>query len=137
MSVGVVIVTHYQLGEEFLQALRLIIPDAPEFGAVAIQPDQPVNQMAADLYRCYMALEHDLDPGLADMLLEVLEDVWGTPWCIIKEMGEYCESTPPQAPQPGVLFESRGREPGLDEQRLLEHLGLVQPCNSQVHHHRW
>ena len=45
MSVGVVIVTHYRLGQEFLQALRLIVPDAPEFGSVAIEPDQPVNQM--------------------------------------------------------------------------------------------
>ena len=34
MSVGVVIVTHYRLGEEFLQALRLIVPDAPPFFAV-------------------------------------------------------------------------------------------------------
>ena len=29
MKPGVVIVTHYRLGEEFLQALRLIVPDAP------------------------------------------------------------------------------------------------------------
>lgn len=45
MSVGVVIVTHYRLGEEFLQALRLIIPDAPDFGCVAVEPEQSVNQM--------------------------------------------------------------------------------------------
>lgn len=45
MKVGVVIVTHYRLGEEFLQALRLIIPDAPPFLSVAIDPNQPVEEM--------------------------------------------------------------------------------------------
>ena len=45
MSIGVVIVTHYRLGEEFLHALRLIVPEAPEFGSVAIEPSQSVNEM--------------------------------------------------------------------------------------------
>lgn len=45
MSVGVVIVTHYRLGHEFLQALRLIVPEAPQFGAVAIEPHQSVEEM--------------------------------------------------------------------------------------------
>ncbi len=45
MSVGVVIVTHYRLGEEFLQALRLIVPEAPEFHSVAIEPSQSVDEM--------------------------------------------------------------------------------------------
>jgi PTS system mannose-specific IIA component len=45
MSVGVVIVTHYRLGQEFLQALRLIVPEAPEFQAVAIEPNQTVDEM--------------------------------------------------------------------------------------------
>ncbi len=43
--VGVVIVTHYRLGEEFLQALRLIIPDPPPFASVSVDPNQPVEQM--------------------------------------------------------------------------------------------
>ena len=43
MSVGVVIVTHYGLGHEFLHALRLILPDAPTFHAVAIDPKQSVE----------------------------------------------------------------------------------------------
>lgn len=43
--VGVVIVTHYRLGEEFLQALRLILPDAPPFEAVAVDPNQPVEEI--------------------------------------------------------------------------------------------
>ncbi len=45
MSIGVVIVTHYRLGEEFLQALRLIVPEAPTFFAVAVTPDQPVDEL--------------------------------------------------------------------------------------------
>jgi PTS system mannose-specific IIA component len=43
--IGVVIVTHYGLGEEFLQALRLIVPEAPEFHAVSIEPSQAVDDM--------------------------------------------------------------------------------------------
>jgi PTS system mannose-specific IIA component len=45
MNVGVVIVTHHQLGEEFLRALRLIVPDPPDFRSVSIEPDQSVDQM--------------------------------------------------------------------------------------------
>ncbi len=45
MKIGVVIVTHYRLGDEFLQALRLIVPDAPEFRAVSIEPTQSVDEM--------------------------------------------------------------------------------------------
>ena len=42
---SVVIVTHYRLGEEFLQALRLIVPAAPAFQAVSIDPKQSVDEM--------------------------------------------------------------------------------------------
>lgn len=42
---GVVIVTHYRLGEEFLQALRLIVPDAPDYEAVSIDPKQSVDEI--------------------------------------------------------------------------------------------
>jgi len=45
MSVGVVIVTHYRLGEEFLQALRLIVPDAPPMATVSVDPKQAVDEM--------------------------------------------------------------------------------------------
>jgi len=45
MKPGIVIVTHYRLGEEFLQALRLIVPDAPEFHAVSVEPTQTVDEM--------------------------------------------------------------------------------------------
>jgi len=44
---GVLIVTHYRLGEEFLQALRLIVPDAPRYEAVSIDPKQSVDEIRA------------------------------------------------------------------------------------------
>jgi mannose PTS system EIIA component len=49
MTVGVVIVAHYRLGEEFLQALRLIVPDASGFDAVSIEPKQGVDEMRATI----------------------------------------------------------------------------------------
>ncbi len=45
MKIGVVIVTHYQIGEEFLHALRLIVPNAPDFHSVSIDPKQSVDEM--------------------------------------------------------------------------------------------
>ncbi len=45
MSVGVVIVTHYGLGDEFLQALKRIVPDAPQFGCVPLDPSLPVDEL--------------------------------------------------------------------------------------------
>lgn len=45
LDVGVLIVTHYRLGEEFLQALRLILPEAPEWGAVSVDPTMPVEEV--------------------------------------------------------------------------------------------
>jgi PTS system mannose-specific IIA component len=47
--VGVVLVAHYGLGAEFLQALRLIVPDAPEFHSVAIEPQQSVERMRENI----------------------------------------------------------------------------------------
>ena len=57
MSVGVVIVTHYGLGQEFLQALRLIVPEAPEYVAVAIEPDQSVEEMRQAIDRALRAAD--------------------------------------------------------------------------------
>jgi len=45
MKFGVVIVAHYRLGEELLQALRLIVPDSPTFFAVGVEPKQGVDEM--------------------------------------------------------------------------------------------
>jgi PTS system mannose-specific IIA component len=57
MKVGVVIVTHYRLGEEFLQALRLILPDAPVFHTVSIDPNQPVEEMRRSIAEKLAAAE--------------------------------------------------------------------------------
>ncbi len=73
MKFGVVIVTHYRLGDEFLQALRLIVPDAPEFHAVAIEPTQSVEEMRS---RIATALEA-ADRG--DGVLILTDMFGGTP----------------------------------------------------------
>jgi PTS system mannose-specific IIA component len=70
MSVGVVIVAHHRLGEEFLKALRLIIPDAPEFQAVAIVPGQSVEQMKE-------AIGDALEAADAGQGVLVLTDMFG------------------------------------------------------------
>jgi PTS system mannose-specific IIA component len=45
MKIGVILVTHYRLGEEFLNVLRLIVPDAPDFQSVSIDPEQSVDEI--------------------------------------------------------------------------------------------
>jgi PTS system mannose-specific IIA component len=45
MKTGVVLVTHYQIGKEFLHALRLIVPNTPDFLTVSIDPKQSVDEM--------------------------------------------------------------------------------------------
>jgi len=51
MTVGVLIVTHYGLGREFLQALRLIIPDAPVFHLVSLDPTQSTDGMREAIHQ--------------------------------------------------------------------------------------
>ncbi|HEB90976.1 MAG TPA: PTS sugar transporter subunit IIA [Deltaproteobacteria bacterium] len=46
---GVLIVTHYRLGEEFLQALRLILPEAPQFEAVSVDPTMSVEEIRSGI----------------------------------------------------------------------------------------
>ena len=70
MKFGIVIVTHYRLGEEFLQALRLIVPKAPEFHSVSIEPTQSVDEMRG---RIAAALEQ-ADQGQGVL---VLTDMFG------------------------------------------------------------
>ncbi len=55
---GVVIVTHYRLGEEFLQALRLIVPDPPDFEAVSIDPSQSVDEMREAIASALQRADH-------------------------------------------------------------------------------
>ncbi len=68
--VGVVIVTHYRLGEEFLQALRLILPDAPTFASVAVDPGQQVEEMRTAIAEALV--EQDEGDGVL-----VLTDMFG------------------------------------------------------------
>jgi PTS system mannose-specific IIA component len=58
MKPGIVIVTHYRLGEEFLQALRLIVPDAPEFHSVSVEPTQSVEEMRSHIQDALKAADH-------------------------------------------------------------------------------
>ena len=45
--VGVVVVAHYRLGEELIQALRLIVPESRGFAAVSVEPKQSIDEMRA------------------------------------------------------------------------------------------
>jgi PTS system mannose-specific IIA component len=49
MSIGVLVVTHYGLGQEFIRALRLIVPGAPEFYSLSVEPGQTVEEMRASI----------------------------------------------------------------------------------------
>lgn len=73
MSVGVVIVTHYRLGDEFLHALHLIVPDAPKFYAVAIEPGQSSDQMRAAIDSALTATDQ------GDGVLVLTDMFGGTP----------------------------------------------------------
>jgi PTS system mannose-specific IIA component len=73
MKVGVVIVTHYRLGEEFLLALRLIVPDAPTFHAVSIDPKQSVEEMRRAIAAALAAAES------GDGVLVLTDMFGGTP----------------------------------------------------------
>jgi PTS system mannose-specific IIA component len=68
-----VIVAHYRLGEEFLQALRLIVPDAEGFSAVSVEPTQAVDEMRAAIARALKAA----DSG--DGVLVLTDMFGGTP----------------------------------------------------------
>ena len=48
-KVGVLIVTHYRLGEEFLQALRLILPEAPVWDTVSVDPTMAVETVRGSI----------------------------------------------------------------------------------------
>ena len=73
MSVGVVIVTHYGLGQEFLHAVRQIVPNAPEFRAVPIDPSQSVDEMRGAIEKALA----DADVGKG--VLVVTDMFGGTP----------------------------------------------------------
>ncbi len=58
MKIGVVIVTHYRLGEEFLHAVRLIVPQAPDFHSVSIDPKQTVDEMRRSIADALKEADH-------------------------------------------------------------------------------
>ena len=70
MKIGTVLVTHYRLGEEFVQALRLIVPDAPALGVVSIEPTQAVEEMRESI----SAALKEADEGAGVL---VLTDMFG------------------------------------------------------------
>ena len=80
MKIGVVVVTHYRLGEEFLQALRLIVPEVPDFRAVSVDPAQSVDEMRSAIAEAIKVT--DRGEGVL-----VLTDIFGaTPHNIAKEV---------------------------------------------------
>jgi len=70
MKVGILLVSHYRLGEEMLQALRLIVPDGPPFYAVGINPEMGVDEMRA-------AISKGLDDADRGEGVLVLTDMFG------------------------------------------------------------
>ena len=70
MNIGVLIVTHYELGEQMLQALRSIIPNAPEFLAVSVSPEQSVDEMRG-------AISNKLKEADAGYGVLILTDMFG------------------------------------------------------------
>jgi len=70
MNVGVLIVAHYRLGEELLQALRLIVPGVEGFASVSIEPKQAVD----DMREAIAAALEEVDRGEGVL---VLTDMFG------------------------------------------------------------
>ena len=70
MKPGVVIVTHYGLGQEFLHALRQIVPTAPDFRVVSIDPAQSVDEMRS-------AIAKELEAADEGKGVLVLTDMFG------------------------------------------------------------
>ncbi len=85
MKGGVVIVTHYGLAEEFLHAIDLIVPDAPKFHAVAIDPGQGVDEMRAMIEAALAAAEN------GDGVLVLTDMFGGTPSNISLSFLENCK----------------------------------------------
>ena len=73
MSVGVVIVTHYRLGDEFLQVLKLIVPGAPSFQTVSVDPSKPLDELRSEI----SASLREADEG--DGVLVLTDMFGGTP----------------------------------------------------------
>jgi PTS system mannose-specific IIA component len=106
VKIGVVLVTHYRLGEELLQALRLIVPDAPEFQAVSIEPSQGVDEMRS-------AIEAALKKAEQGAGVLVLTDMFGgTPSNIsLSFLGEHAVEVVTGVNLPMLIKLATGVEP--------------------------
>jgi PTS system mannose-specific IIA component len=52
-----VIVTHYRLADEFLQAVRLICGDLPQFRAIGLDPQTPPEEMRSAIEKALGEVE--------------------------------------------------------------------------------
>lgn len=68
--IGVLIVTHYRLAQEFLQALRLIIGDVPHCQAIGLDPNTTPEEMRARIEKAL----REVDQGHGVL---VLVDMFG------------------------------------------------------------
>lgn len=59
MAVGLVIVTHCDLGNEFLRALRLIVPDSREFQAISLDPEENLEAIRKKIRAAIKAADED------------------------------------------------------------------------------
>jgi len=72
--IGVVVVSHYKLADEFLQALRLIVGDSEHVRAIGLDPTQESpEQMRSDIERAI----REVDQGSG--VLVVVDMFGGTP----------------------------------------------------------
>ena len=71
--IGVLIVTHYRLAQEFLQALRLIIGEAEHFEAIGLDPSQSPEEMNSQIEKAL----HSVDQGHGVLIL--VDMFGGTP----------------------------------------------------------
>ena len=71
--IGVLIVTHYRLAEEFLQALRLIVGEVPHFRAIGLDPNASPDEMRTRIEKSL----RDVDQGRG--VLVIVDMFGGTP----------------------------------------------------------
>ncbi len=71
--IGVVIVTHYHLAEEFLRALQLIVGELDHFRAIGLDPSFTPEDMRARIDKAV----HEVDTGAGVLL--VVDMFGGTP----------------------------------------------------------
>jgi len=71
--IGFVIVTHYQLAEEFLRALQLIVGQLNHFRAIGLDPNSQPDEMRSRIEKAL----HEVDDG--DGVLVAVDMFGGTP----------------------------------------------------------